>query len=198
MRNELNQSNYNQLTFFQNQVNTNIEMISSWPHLLIHDSDVASFQAIFLKDKTLNLDGINLVKCIQTKLGLQESSSNWRTGLDIYSPSLERVVSENGAGFYDQKELNRLIKDGWQVSKKKNVRKEPFYYKKGVGTIYNRTANEELSGKLITKLEKMGLHEVDNLTMKIGEESYLVHAVLSQTTGWYKYRFSSLYVHFGD
>lgn len=31
----------------------------------------------------------------------------------------------------------------------------------------------------------MGLHEVDNLTVKIGEESYLVHAVLSHTTGWY-------------
>ncbi len=49
LRKELNQSNYNQLTFFQNQVNTNIEMISSWPHLLIHDPDVASFQAIFFK-----------------------------------------------------------------------------------------------------------------------------------------------------
>ncbi|MFK4300882.1 two-component system sensor histidine kinase YesM [Paenibacillus sp. RC254] len=233
LRKELNQSNYNQLTFFQNQVNTNIEMISSWPHLLIHDPDVASFQAIFLKDKTLNLDGINLVKRIQTKLGLQESSSNWRTGLNIYSPSLGRVVSEKGAGFYDQKELKQMIKNGWQVSKKRmygkdqfifslytlspfsslgnpetantiikvefdssNIqdmldrfkgdgRKEPFYYKKGVGVIYNRTANEELSGKLITKLEKMGLHEVDNLTVKVGEESYLVHAVLSQTTGWY-------------
>ncbi|MEK3951671.1 sensor histidine kinase [Paenibacillus sp. FSL H7-0703] len=233
LREELNQSNYNQLTFFQDQVNTNIEMISSWPHLLIHDPDVASFQAIFLKDKVLNLDGINLVKRIQTKLGLQESSSNWRTGLSIYSPSLGRVVSENGAGLYDQKKLNQLIKDGWQVSKKRSYgkdqfifslytlspfsslgnpetantiikvefdssniqdmldrfkgdgRKEPFYYKKGVGAIYNRTANEELSGQLISKLEKMGLHEVDNLTVKIGEESYLVHAVLSQTTGWY-------------
>ncbi|MGM1020800.1 MAG: sensor histidine kinase [Bacillota bacterium] len=233
LRKELNQSNYNQLTFFQNQVNTNIEMISSWPHLLIHDPDVASFQAIFLKDKVLNLDGINLVKRIQTKLGLQESSSNWRTGLSIYSPSLGRVVSEEGADFYDQKELKQMIKNGWQVSKKKmygkdqfifslytlspfssvgnpetantiikvefdssNIqdmldrfkgdgRKEPFYYKKGVGVIYNRTANEELSGRLITKLEKMGLHEVDNLTVKVGEESYLVHAVLSQTMGWY-------------
>ncbi|KZE65548.1 histidine kinase [Paenibacillus jamilae] len=233
LREELNQSNYNQLTFFQNQVNTNIEMISSWPHLLIHDPDVASFQAIFLKDKTLNLDGINLVKRIQTKLGLQESSSNWRTGLSIYSPSLGRVVSENGAGFYDQKALNQSITNGWQVSKKRvygkdqfifslytlspfsslanpetantiikvefdssNIqdmldrfkgdgRKEPFYYKKGVGVIYNRSANEELSGQLITKLEKLGLHEVDNLTVKMGDESYLVHAVRSQTTGWY-------------
>ncbi|KAF6659079.1 sensor histidine kinase [Paenibacillus polymyxa] len=233
LREELNQSNYNQLTFFQNQVNTNIEMISSWPHLLIHDPDVASFQAIFLKDKTLNLDGINLVKRIQTKLGLQESSSNWRTGLSIYSPSLGRVVSENGASYYDQKKLRQSITNGWQVSKKRvygkdqfifslytlspfsslanpetantiikvefdssNIqdmldrfkgdgRKEPFYYKKGVGVIYNRSANEELSSQLIAKLEKLGLHEVDNLTVKIGEESYLVHAVLSQTTGWY-------------
>ncbi|MCC3379938.1 sensor histidine kinase [Paenibacillus farraposensis] len=233
LRNELNQSNYNQLTFFQNQVNTNIEMISSWPHLLIHDPDVASFQSIFLQDKALNLDGMNLVKRIQTKLGLQESSSNWKTGLSIYSPSLGRVVSENGAGYYDQKELNQRMKDGWQVSKKRvygkdqfvfslytlspfsslghpetantiikvefdsgNIqdmldrfkgdgRKEPFYYKKGVGVIYNRTANEELSGKVITILEKKGLHQVDNLTVKMGEESYLVYAVLSQTTGWY-------------
>lgn len=109
-------------------MNTNIEMISSWPHLLIHDPDVASFQAIFLKDKVLNLDGINLVKRIQTKLGLQESSSNWRTGLSIYSPSLGRVVSENGAGLYDQKKLNQLIKDGWQVSKKDHTGRTNLYF----------------------------------------------------------------------
>lgn len=149
LREELNQSNYNQLTFFQNQVNTNIEMISSWPHLLIHDPDVASFQAIFLKDKTLNLDGINLVKRIQTKLGLQESSSNWRTGLSIYSPSLGRVVSENGASYYDQKVLNQSITNGWQVSKKRVYGKDQFIFSLYTLSPFSSLANPETANTII-------------------------------------------------
>lgn len=113
---ELSQSNTNQLVFFQNQVNTNIDILASWPNLLLHDPDISSFRDIYLQDKYLNLDAINLVKQIQTKLSIQESSSNWRSHLAIYSPSLGRVVTESDTGFYSPEELAQDVKPGWQVT----------------------------------------------------------------------------------
>ena len=52
---ELSRSNTNQLVFFQNQVNTNIDILASWPNLLLHDPDISSFRDIYLQDKYLNL-----------------------------------------------------------------------------------------------------------------------------------------------
>lgn len=120
---ELNRSNSAQLEFFQNQVNTNIELLSSWPNLLIHDPDIASFRRIYTDSKYFNLDTINLVKRIQNKLSIQESSSHWTTKLYLYSPSLGRSVTESGANFYDPASLRDEIKRGWNVHKLKGGEK---------------------------------------------------------------------------
>ncbi|NMO95066.1 sensor histidine kinase [Paenibacillus lemnae] len=112
---ELSQSNTNQLVFFQNQVNNQIDLLASWPNLLLHDPDISSFRDLYLDERYLKLDEINLIKKIQTKLSIQESSSNWRSNLSIYSPSLNRVVTDNDAGFYSHKELKEKIAPGWQV-----------------------------------------------------------------------------------
>lgn len=81
---ELSQSSANQLNFFQTQVNTNIERFSLWPTLLIQDPDIFGFKDVFLNSEYFNLDMINLVKRIQTKLNIQESSSDWKTKLYIF------------------------------------------------------------------------------------------------------------------
>lgn len=117
---ELNRSNSTQLEFFQNQVSTNIELLSSWPNLLIHDPDIASFRRIYTDSKYFNLDTINLVKRIQNKLSIQESSSHWATKLYLYSPSLGRSVTERGANFYDPASLRDEMKPGWNVHKQIN------------------------------------------------------------------------------
>ncbi|WP_052723731.1 sensor histidine kinase [Paenibacillus wulumuqiensis] len=114
---ELNQSNMNQLSFFQNQVNTNIELLSSWPNLLIHDPDVVSFNDMYLQNGYLNLDSINLVKRIQSKLAIQESSSNWRAHLSIYSPSLQRLVTDSDAASIDPAVAAQDFHSGWQVTR---------------------------------------------------------------------------------
>ena len=88
-------------------MNTNIDILASWPNLLLHDPDISSFRDIYLQDKYLNLDAINLVKQIQTKLSIQESSSNWRSHLAIYSPSLGRVVTKAMPGFIRPRSLRR-------------------------------------------------------------------------------------------
>ncbi|WP_172254407.1 sensor histidine kinase [Saccharibacillus deserti] len=128
LRQELGESNRNQLAFFQSQVNTNIEMLASWPNLLIHDPDIESFRKLYTNGGYFNLDEINLVKRIQNKLSIQESSSNWKSRLHLYSPSLRRVVSENDARAYDPAELQAQIKPGWQVNRAKDGSEDIFRF----------------------------------------------------------------------
>jgi two-component system sensor histidine kinase YesM len=117
LRTELNTSNSNQLSFFQNQVESNMELLSSWPILLIHDPDILSLKDTYLKGTHLNLEAINLIKRIQTKISIQESSSNWKSKLYLYSPSIHRMVSENDAVPYSDENLKREVKSGWHVEK---------------------------------------------------------------------------------
>jgi two-component system sensor histidine kinase YesM len=235
LRTELNQSNANQLLFFQNQVNTNIDVLALWPNLLIQDPDISSFRDIFVYQPYLDLDTITLVKRIQTKIRIQESSSNWRSQLYIYSPKLERVVSVNDVRKYDVDQLNRIVKQGWHFEKtgepgreflfswftvspydtlqrpggalganvmievrfdssniqdmldsfKSDGRRDPFYYHKEAGGIYNRTANHELTDKLIAALEKEPFLPLENRTVNVDGEKYLVNIAHSDTTDWY-------------
>ncbi|MDP4097162.1 histidine kinase [Paenibacillus sp. P96] len=230
---ELGASNINQLVFFQSQVNTNIELLSSWPNLLIHDPDILSFQDIFLEDQYLDLDAINLVKRIQTKLSIQESSSNWDSSISIYSPSLGRVVTERDAQRYETSGLREEVKPGWKVERqeqdgnerfvfswhtvspfsavqhpetantiikvefdsgsiqdmldrfKSDGRGDPFYFRKDMGVIYNRTANQELIGRLLRGLGDGELKNGENRTLEVNGNKYMVSMVLSEATGWY-------------
>lgn len=94
-----------------------MELLSSWPILLIHDPDILSLKDTYLKGTHLNLDAINLIKRIQTKISIQESSSNWKSKLYLYSPSIHRMVSENDAIPYSDEDLKREVKSGWHVEK---------------------------------------------------------------------------------
>ena len=235
LESELNQSNINQLTFFQNQANTNIDLLALWPNLLIQDPDIQSFRDIFEYQPYLDLETITLVKRIQTKIRIQESSSNWRSQLYIYSPKLQRVISVNDVRTYDVEQLNRVVRQGWHVEKtgepgrefefswftvspydtlrrpggangatvvievrfdsdniqdmldtfKSDGRRDPLYYNKDAGIIYNRTADRPLADRLIAELEREPLQPKENRTVELGGEKYLVNIVHSNTTGWY-------------
>lgn len=152
LRAELGESNRNQLAFFQSQVNTNIEMLASWPNLLIHDPDIESFRKVYTNGGYFNLDEINLVKRIQNKLSIQESSSNWKSRLHLYSPSLRRVVSENDARAYDPVELQAEIKPGWQVSRAKDGNEDIFLFSWFTVAPYG-TSDPALKAETIVELE---------------------------------------------
>lgn len=235
LKDELNKSNINQLIFFQDQVNANIDILAMWTNLLIQDPDISEWKDVPEDEPYLDLDKINLVKRIQTKINIQENSSDWNSRVYIYSPKLNRVISVNDIDTYDQSKLNQTIHQGkgWQVKQtgsgpagrflfswftvspyssistpeKANViievqfdsvnimnmldkfksdgRRDPFYYKKGTGVIYNRTADQSLANELIRTLEEHKLQDRENRTVKIRGENYLVNIVLSEATGWY-------------
>jgi len=117
---ELNKSNTNQLLFFQNQVNTSIDSMALWPDLLIQDPDISSLRDIFTEMPELDLNMITLIKRIQTKLAIQQNSSKWRSSLHIYSPILHRDISDNDVVLYDDADLKKRLKPGWQVKAAEN------------------------------------------------------------------------------
>ncbi|OWA33425.1 two-component sensor histidine kinase [Saccharibacillus sp. O16] len=152
LRQELGESNRNQLVFFQNQVNTDIELLASWPNLLIHDPDIESFRKLYVNGGYFDLDEINLVKRIQNKLSIQESSSNWTSRLHLYSPSLRRVVSENDAASYDPARLQAEIKPGWQVTPAKDGNEDIFRFSWFTVAPYG-VQNPSLNAETIVELE---------------------------------------------
>ncbi|THF78727.1 sensor histidine kinase [Cohnella fermenti] len=234
LRDELDRSNTSKLDFFQSQVNANIDSISYWPNLLIHDPDISE-----LRDSPapigpyLDLEAITLVKRIQQKLSTQQSSINWKSSLYIYSPKLERVVTDNDAVRYDDAELKRRMKMGWQVKPsgsgiegeyefsllttspfsafnnpdkanliievrfdsknivgmldnfKSDSRRDPFFYKEGVGLIYNSSADRTLAKELVAMLERKSLMHASNQTLSLEGKKYLVNTMWSDTTQWY-------------
>lgn len=116
LRDELNDSNANRLAFFQHQADATIQSIALWPNLLIHDPDITELRHTFESPgSSLPLDQIMLVKRIQRKLSIQESSSNWRSSLYIYSPALGRVLSGGDAVPYDEDALRQRLMPGWLV-----------------------------------------------------------------------------------
>ncbi|OKP95713.1 sensor histidine kinase [Paenibacillus sp. P46E] len=128
LRSELNTSNNTQLRFFQNQVESQMELLSSWPILLIHDPDILTLKDMAPEQENLNLKAIQLVKRIQTKISIQESSSNWNSKLSLYSPSVRRMVTENDALPYSDDELRNEVKTGWQVNTIKDQGEERFLF----------------------------------------------------------------------
>ena len=231
LRDELNDSNENRLAFFQHQADTTIQSIALWPNLLIHDPDIAELRHVDgSSGPFLPLDKIWLVKRIQRKLSILESSSNWRSSLYIYSPELGRVLSVYDAVPYDEEALHRRLKPGWQVQPagdghyrfslftvypyvsyhrpenahliievqfdsanivnmldkfKTDERRDPFYYKPGVGAIYNSTANHQAADRLVRLLERQGALGTGSRTVTLDGRSYLVNMRKSEITDWY-------------
>ncbi|MBB6671074.1 sensor histidine kinase [Cohnella nanjingensis] len=234
LRDELNKSNTSKLEFFQSQVDANIDSITLWPNLLVHDPDIAELRDTAPSGSPyLDLEAITLVKRIQQKLSTQESSINWKSSLYIYSPRLNRVITDSDAVSYDDAELKARMKQGWQVKPsgtepgssyvfslftvtpynafsrpdkadliievrfdsgniagmldrfKSDSRRNPFYYKEGVGMIYNSTADRKVADELVNTLKEGSLQETSNQTLELEGGTYLVNTKLSAATGWY-------------
>lgn len=111
---ELTKSNANQLLFFQTEVDASISALALWPDLLIHDPDISSLRYIFDEVPELDLKYTNLIRRIQTKLGIQQNSLKWQTSLHIYSPMLGRQFSSLDVSPYDEEMLKERLGPNWE------------------------------------------------------------------------------------
>ncbi|GAB2670223.1 sensor histidine kinase [Paenibacillus thermoaerophilus] len=68
---------------------------------------------------------------------------------------------------------------------KSDGRRDPIYYNREVGAIFNRTANEPLARQLIALLEKEPFEATDSRMVRLDGETYLVSMAKSDITGWY-------------
>ncbi|QAY68022.1 sensor histidine kinase [Paenibacillus protaetiae] len=225
---ELNRSNTDQLSFFQEQVDTTINVMGLWPNLLVQDPDISALRDYFEPMKELDLNTISLIKRIQTKLSIQQSSSDWKSTLSIYSPQLSRVITVEDARAYDNTQLQGRMKYGWQVTPhgdadgytfslmtslpynsfeyglmlevrfdsanitdmlnkfKQDGRRDPFYYSKEYGAIYNSTSDKPFASELAAILARGGfLKPAGSRLVELHGKRYMVNTVLSETTGWY-------------
>jgi Predicted signal transduction protein with a C-terminal ATPase domain len=128
LREELHHSSQNQLQFFQQQADATIASISLWPNLLLHDPDISELKDIFESPgEFLDLKHIQLVKRIQQKINIQESSLNWTSSLIIYSPVLGRAITGGNTENYDHTDLNQRLQQGWQVQTETDENGESRY-----------------------------------------------------------------------
>lgn len=115
LENELKSVNINQLEFFQSQMNAQVESLSQWPQLLLYDPDISDIRNVFQPQESLDLDMINLVKQVQTKLSIQENSSNWDSQIYVYSPILERVITSTNVNNYYYNSTEKVANYEWTI-----------------------------------------------------------------------------------
>lgn len=68
---------------------------------------------------------------------------------------------------------------------KSGGRSDPFYYNPEGQTLFNRSADRVLINQVIDSLKGRPLGEQESLTLKIGNQEYLVNLVQSQVIDWY-------------
>jgi len=120
LESELNAVNINQLVFFQNQMNTQIDSLALWPQSLMFDPAIAQLKNKVSSPPPLDLDDINLVKDIQEKLKIHESSSNWKSEIYIYSPTIGRLITTTRVDDYQYQDDINNEEYAWQVREAPN------------------------------------------------------------------------------
>lgn len=118
IKDELNKSSLDQLVFFQNQVDMNMNRLSLFPNILGQDPDVLSQQYMLLQKNALDLDMVAAIKRIRTKLNILSNSTNWRNNLYIYFPNVKKVISTDPTATYQEYDENFLysrVRLGWSV-----------------------------------------------------------------------------------
>src|SRR4030095_6817194 len=98
---------------------------------------ISSLRDVFKETIELDLNMITLIKRIQTKLAIQGNSSKWRSSLHIYSPNLHRDISDNDVLLYDDADLKKRIKPGWQVKAAENGQNGQFVFSRYAVTPYS-------------------------------------------------------------
>ncbi|WP_334073198.1 sensor histidine kinase [Paenibacillus sp. A14] len=95
LKEQITNYNLNQLSFLVNEIDTNAGKLATFPIMLNQDPDIREFQSFYLSSKLLDLDQIDMIQRVETKLVLQSTSSVWPNELSLYSTSLDLLISTN-------------------------------------------------------------------------------------------------------
>jgi len=92
VREQIETTNLNQLTFLMDQLDTNIEQLSMFPVLLSYDPYIREYLD---HRPALEFDARNAEYRIMEKLSLQSVSTSWKNDLSVILPEEQRSISSN-------------------------------------------------------------------------------------------------------
>lgn len=145
-------------------------------HRVITDNDVREYTKLELEDI---LNASWLVK--KTGTPEQPDFIFSRYAFTPYSDSTDwesmNLIIEVQFGSDQIKDMLDKFKSGG--------RREPFYYKENTGVIYNRTANIELTDRMIAQLQEQPLQNMESRTIELDGERYLVNILKSDSLEWH-------------
>lgn len=111
----LKDANYDQLSFFVNQIDTTVQQLTTFTVTLNNDPDIMKFHEKFIESSYMNIDVIFHKERIMQKLLIQSLSATWENELSVFSPSIEEVLSTNSYKSYDEIQQINKVNRGWQV-----------------------------------------------------------------------------------
>jgi two-component system sensor histidine kinase YesM len=109
---ELKSNNENQLLFLENQIETNLDRLSSSLAILTRDSSILQLERYYLGQKYYDI--FKLQSQIEEKLFLQSFSSNWSNDITVFLPNAERRISTDNRDRYDSAVFDGAVFGKWR------------------------------------------------------------------------------------
>lgn len=112
VQDEVKASYFNKLSFLLNQVENDVEQLSTNSILLTNDPSIRELQTNDFFGEIY--DRQKLIRTIQGHIALQATASRWTNDISIYSLTNHDVISTNEKIVHDDRQLLERVKRGWQ------------------------------------------------------------------------------------
>jgi two-component system, sensor histidine kinase YesM len=111
VKDEIYESNKNQMLFFAGQMEQKIEEMGTYSILLIRDRVINEYQFIeYYKNYT---DVIRAKNTVTDRLGLQKASSGWIDTMTVYAPKARDAASTDSSRTFAANYLTKNVRKGW-------------------------------------------------------------------------------------
>ncbi|WP_141502387.1 sensor histidine kinase [Paenibacillus luteus] len=210
VREDIQANNLNRIRFAVSSLDYNVEQLSMLAAALETDSKVALLPSVDLLD---SFEQIVLIKDLTEKMNLQSFSEGWNNRVAIYSTVLNTwigtsptwaapILGENSNDWVMDSSLQTFAlyryHDGFTIQvafPQTNITdmlnraiidsNDAFFFKEGSPILLNDHSDEPKVQKLLHLLAPR-LHQSEGTeTLSIGNISYMVNYLRSETLGWY-------------
>jgi two-component system sensor histidine kinase YesM len=124
VENEIRSRNLNRLSIFQNQIDSEIEKLSSYLLALSADTDISIYKSIELYN---DYEALQIKSRILEKMNLYRAQNNWASEINLYSVNAKEAIGSVQAK-YDEERLNRQMSSNWRLTEKIKDGKKGRYF----------------------------------------------------------------------
>jgi len=141
VREQVETSNLNQLTFLMKQLDANIEQLAMFPVLLSYDPYIREY--IDRRQPDL-LDALRAEYRIAEKLSLQSVSNSWQNDVSILLPSENRAIASNALASGTEQDLQGPILRNWTYLAYQSGNKQTRYFVREIGEPATKSLKEDV------------------------------------------------------